>query len=216
MVAVPGPTAVTRPFASTVATRVFDELQSAGVSSCVLPSSKVPTALNCEVVPTATDSPELDPEGPVIAIESRCAATTVMSDVSLRPPKLAVTVVAPAPTVVQSPLLSMVATDVEEELHVTPLERSELLPSLYVAVATNCWLTPIARVNPTGVTEMETTVGALTVSVVDCETDPRLAEIVVEPAATAEAIPDPSMVAAAFEDELQVTVFVKSALLPSL
>jgi len=40
-------------------------------------------------------------------------------------------------------------------------------------------------VRPTGVTEIETMLGAVTVTLVDCDTDPRDAEIWVKPAATA-------------------------------
>lgn len=46
-VAVPVPTAVTSPLVLTVATEFEDELQVSEVSSCVLPSSKLPTAVNC-------------------------------------------------------------------------------------------------------------------------------------------------------------------------
>jgi hypothetical protein len=83
-------------------------------------------------------------------------------------------------------------------------------------VATNGWLTPIASVNPSGVTVMETMLGAVTVSEVDCETPPKFAEMLVEPAAAAETNPVALMVAVALEDELQVTSAVRSALLPSL
>jgi hypothetical protein len=75
---------------------------------------------------------------------------------------------------------------------------------------------PIPSVNPTGVTAIETTVGAVTVRVVDWEIPPRLAEMLVEPAATAFTRPLVFMVAVAVDDELQVTVLVTSALLPSL
>lgn len=47
IVAVPVPTLVARPESSTVATEVAVEDQLTDVSSCVLPSSKLPTALNC-------------------------------------------------------------------------------------------------------------------------------------------------------------------------
>jgi hypothetical protein len=50
--------------------------------------------------------------------------------VSVKDPKVAVTVVEPAATVATNPLLSTVATEVDEELQVTPLDKSALLPSL--------------------------------------------------------------------------------------
>ena len=75
---------------------------------------------------------------------------------------------------------------------------------------------PIPSVRPTGVTEIDTTVGAVTVRVVDERTPARLAEIFVEPAAKAFASPLELIVAVAVVDELQLTRFVRSALLPSL
>jgi hypothetical protein len=75
---------------------------------------------------------------------------------------------------------------------------------------------PIPSVNPTGVTAIDTTVGAVTVSVVDCDTPTKLAEMFVEPEATAFTSPPVLTVAVAVEDELQLTMLVKSALLPSL
>jgi hypothetical protein len=74
---------------------------------------------------------------------------------------------------------------------------------------------PIPSVNPTGVTAIDTTVGAVTVSVVDCDTPAKLAVMFVEPEATAFTSPL-VIVAVAVEDELQLTMLVKSALLPSL
>jgi hypothetical protein len=63
-------------------------------------------------------------------IETNCAGTTVSVEASLRPPTVAVIVVEPAAIVVTSPELLTVATEVADELHVTPLLKSELLPSL--------------------------------------------------------------------------------------
>ena len=74
---------------------------------------------------------------------------------------------------------------------------------------------PMPRVNPTGVTAIEAMVGAVTVTVVDWLTDPRVAEMLDEPAFTAVSKPFASTVATAVEDELQVTSAVRSRLLPS-
>jgi hypothetical protein len=71
-------------------------------------------------------------------------------------------------------------------------------------------------VNPTGVTAIETIVGAVTVRVVDCETPPKLAEMFVEPEATALTSPVVLIVAVAVDEEFHVTTEVRSALLPSL
>lgn len=75
---------------------------------------------------------------------------------------------------------------------------------------------PMPSVNPTGVTEIEVIVGAVTVTVVDWLTLPRMAETLDDPALTAVSNPFASTVATAVEDELQVTKAVKSRLLPSL
>jgi len=71
-------------------------------------------------------------------------------------------------------------------------------------------------VSPTGVTAIETRLGALTVRELEPEIPPNDAEIFVEPAATPFTIPDALTVAIAVADESQVTSAVKSALLPSL
>lgn len=75
---------------------------------------------------------------------------------------------------------------------------------------------PIPRVRPSGLTAIETIVGALTVSEVDPLTVPKVAETVVVPAATPLASPFASIVATLVADELQVTSAVRSRLLPSL
>ena len=75
---------------------------------------------------------------------------------------------------------------------------------------------PMPNVKPTGVTEIETIVGAETVSEVDPEIPPSDAEIFVEPAATPVTSPDALTVATVSEDEPQVTSALKSALLPSV
>lgn len=124
MVAVPVAVLVANPVESMLA--VFeDEDQVSEVSNCVLPSSKLPTAVNCCVVPSAMDCTAGETE-----METRCAGTTVKIVVSVNDPTVAVIVVEPAATVVPRPEASMVATAVEDEVQVTPLARSWLVPSL--------------------------------------------------------------------------------------
>ena len=124
IVADPVPIDVARPEALTVAVPGSDDVHVTDVKSCVLPSSKVPVALNCWSVPraiaTAFGSTSMD---------IRCAGTTVKVVVSLRDPTVAVIVVCPAPAVVASPETLMPATEAEEELHVTPFTRSCVDPS---------------------------------------------------------------------------------------
>lgn len=125
IVVVPVPTLVTNPFTSTVATPVAVDDQVNDVSNCVLPSSKFPTALNCSVVPAAIE--ELDG---LTEIEIKCAGTTVSTELSLNDPIVAVIVVVPDASVVAKPLPFTLATEDEEEVQVTPLLKSELLPSV--------------------------------------------------------------------------------------
>ena len=125
MVAVPVPRLVANPFESTVATALEPEDHVTDVNGCVLPSSKLPTALNCCVVPSAIET-----TAGLTEIEVRCAATTVNTVLSLSEPTVAVIVVEPAATVVTCPDPSTDATAGEVELHVTPLLKSELVPSL--------------------------------------------------------------------------------------
>lgn len=70
--------------------------------------------------------------------------------------------------------------------------------------------------SPTGVTVIETMLGAVTVSDVLWFTLPRLAVMFVLPLATDVANPFALMVATDVVEELHVTRFVRSELLPSL
>jgi hypothetical protein len=124
IVANPVPTDVARPEALTVAVTGTDDVHVTDGKSCVLPSSKVPSALNCRVVPTAIETAFGS-----TSIDIKCAETAVRVVVSLRDPTVAVIVVCPAPAVVASPEPLMLATEAEEELHVTPLPRSCVDPS---------------------------------------------------------------------------------------
>jgi hypothetical protein len=124
MVANPAPTEVASPEALTVAVPGAADDHLTDARSCVLPSSNVPTALNCRVVPSAIEAVP-----GVTSIEIRLAGTTVRVVVSLWDPTVAVIVVCPAPAVVACPELLMLATDVEDEFHVTPLTRSCVDPS---------------------------------------------------------------------------------------
>ena len=75
---------------------------------------------------------------------------------------------------------------------------------------------PMPRVKPSGLTVRNELAGAATVSEVEPVTDPRVAEIVVGPAAAPVTTPLASMAATAVADEAHVTSAVKSRLLPSV
>ena len=78
----------------------------------------------------------------------------------------------------------------------------------------NCWAVPLEMVAFTGVTAMDTRVAEVTVKVVEPETLPRLALMVVFPTPAAELSPSVpaalEMVATNFTDEAQVTEVVRS------
>jgi hypothetical protein len=125
IVLVPVPMLVANPAASTDATELEEDAQVTDGKSWVLPSSKLPTALNCSAVPSA-----MDWFAGLTEIETRCAGTTVTTVLSVNEPTVAVIVVEPAARVVASPVLSTVATVVEDEVQVTPLLKSLLVPSV--------------------------------------------------------------------------------------
>jgi hypothetical protein len=79
----------------------------------------------------------------------------------------------------------------------------------------NCCVFPTPTDGFTGVTAIETSVAAVTVSVVDPFTVPEVAEIVEVPAFKPEARPPALMVAVAVVDEAQVTLLVKFCVLLS-
>ena len=138
MVAVPAATAVARPLLLTVATDVLDELQvTCVVISWLVPSEYVPEAANCWVTPTGM----LGLAG-VTDMEDRVAEVTVRVVLPEILPEVAVMVAVPAATAVARPLLLTVATDVLDELQVTCVVISWLVPSEYVPEAANCWVTP--------------------------------------------------------------------------
>jgi hypothetical protein len=121
-----------------VATDVEDELQiTVVVRFCVVPSSKVPVAVNCWLVPKAM----LGLVG-VTAMETSAAGVTVKVVLPVIPLELAVIVVAPGVSDVAKPMdpaeLSIVAIDVEDELQLTRVVTSFVVPSEYIPVAVSC------------------------------------------------------------------------------
>ena len=79
----------------------------------------------------------------------------------------------------------------------------------------NCWVFPAETEGLAGVTAMETRVAAGTVRVVDPEMLPEVAEIVDDPALSAEARPPGVIVAVAVLEEAQVTLPVRFCVLLS-
>ena len=71
-----------------------------------------------------------------------------------------------AVTAVAKPLVLTVATNSSDELQATNTVISWLVPSEYVPVAVNCWVTPTGILGSAGVTAMEDRVAEFTVRVV--------------------------------------------------
>ena len=83
----------------------------------------------------------------------------------------------------------------------------------------NCFVVPLAMLGFAGVTDRDTSVAGVTVRVVDPDTLPDVAVIVVEPVPAPLASPlEPVallMEATAADEELQVTVVVRFCVVPS-
>src|SRR3954470_8121279 len=83
----------------------------------------------------------------------------------------------------------MVATLVVDELQIREFVRLCVLPSLYVPMAANCWVSPAGMEGLAGVTAIDTNVGVVTVSDAEPLIDPAVAAMVVVPALAATADP---------------------------
>ena len=208
MVAAPAETDVASPLLLTEAIEVFDELQVTDtVISWVVPSENVPVAVNCCVPPTD----RLGLAG-ITVMEDRATALTVRVVLPEIVPEVAVMVAVPAATDVARPLLLTVAIEVLDEPQVTDAVISWVVPSEYVPVAVNCWVTPLGMVGSAGVTAMEDRFAEVTVRVVLPEIVPEVAVMVAVPAAMAVARPLLLTVDTDVSDELQVTCEVISPL----
>lgn len=108
-----------------VAIDVFDESHwTEPVMFWALPSVKVPVAANCSVVPSGMPG-----IAGVTAIETNAAEVIVKVDVPAMVAAVAVIVVWPVDALAANPLVLTVATEVDEELQVTEVVKSSVLPS---------------------------------------------------------------------------------------
>ena len=130
------------------------------------------------------------------------------------PPEVAVMVVVPAVRAVANPLLSTVATAVLEELQVTEMVTSWVVPSEKVPVAVNCSVVPPGTLGLAGVTAMEDN-AEVTIRVVPPETAPEEAVMIVVPAVRPLAKPVMLTVPTAVSDDAQVARAVISLVVPS-
>lgn len=127
------------------------------VKICVLPSVKVPVAINCWVFPLEK---ETTADAGDTAIDTSVAGVTVsVALLEVFPERLAVIVVVPCATDVARPELLMLAMPVLDECHVTNDVMSGLLPSEYVPMAVYCFVSPRAMLW-----------GVLGVIAIDCRT----------------------------------------------
>ena len=115
----------------------------------------------------------------------------------------------PIAVAVASPAVLMVATVGVNEIQVTELVRFCVLVSLNVPVAVNCWVVPLGIEGLTGVTARDTSVAAVTVSVVEPVMLPDVACMLALPGLRADANPVAPIVAAAVFEELQMTALVR-------
>ncbi len=130
MVVVPVALLVARPVVGAeslmVATLSAEEVQCAeAVRSCVVPSLRVPVAVNCCVVPNAIDGLAGETE-----IETRLAKLTVSVVEPATVPEVAVTSAVPVARLVASPVALTVATPVFEDVQVAEPVRSLVVPSV--------------------------------------------------------------------------------------
>lgn len=175
-----------------------------------MPSVNVPVAVNCSLVPSGIDA-----LAALIESDTSAAEVTVRFVCPDTLPKLAVIVAIPIPREVTCPVLLTVAVLVLVEAHVTADVRFCVLPSEYVPVAVNCSAVPSGIELFAGVTAIDCSVCAATVSVVEPLTLEDVAVIFADPAAIAVASPPEAIVATTVFDDPHATVFVMSFVLPS-
>ena len=129
--------------------------------------------------------------------------------VPLTAPDAALIVLIPAATAVANPLALIVATVVVCEVHVAVLVKFCVELSEKVPVAVNCSVAVIAIVGFAGVTAIDTSVGAVTVRVVEPLIAPKAALIVLVPVPTPFANPPEVIVATVVVSEVHVAVLVR-------
>jgi hypothetical protein len=92
----------------------------------------------------------------VTDMEDSVAEVTLSVVFPALPPKEAVIVVESVARALARPLIGLiVATSVFDEVHAACLVMSWLVPSEFVAVAVNCWVTPTGMLGLTGVTAIK-------------------------------------------------------------
>ena len=150
-----------------------------------------------------------------ISISVNTAAVTVSVALPLTDPEVAVIVADPAATPVARPVALIVAKFVALDVQLTLLVMSVVLPSEKIPFATNACVCPVAIEAVAGVTVIDVSCAAVTVTVAVLLTGPRVAVIVAVPAETPVTRP-PLTVATFVALEFHVACEVMSCVVPSL
>ncbi len=145
----------------------------------------------------------------VTAIDSSAAAVTVSTVEPLIPLKVALMVDVTVDTAVARPALEIVATELVADAQVTWLVKFCVELSEYVPVAVNCSVSPLGRLGFAGVTAIDSSAAAVTVSTVEPLIPLKVALMVEGPVATAVARPPLVIVAAEVVTEAHVTRLVR-------
>ena len=167
--------------------------------------------MNCCVVPRGTDG-----IAGVTAMETSTAGVTVTVVEPVIEPEVALTLVLPNPTLLNTPCVLTVAMPEFVVLQVAEFVSSRVLPSVYVPVAFKACVVPSAKEEFAGVMTRETKVGCVTVTVVEPVTDPDAAVRVAVPTLAPVTRAVLLMLARAGAEELHKAELVTSCVLPSV
>src|SRR5581483_7660088 len=195
-----------------VAIAAFDDVQITWVvRSCVESSEKTPVATRRPDVPEASDR-----NAGEISSETRVGAPTVTAVEPVAPRAVHDTCATPALTPVNRPVPATVATAGASDDHAQSAVTSASVWSDSWATAFMPSVVPFARLGPSGESEIDTTVAALTVTVAEPVTPPYWQVIDVVPAAAAVTRPVAATIAAIGTELFHEQSCVTSSELPSL
>jgi hypothetical protein len=152
----------------------------------------------------------------VTAMDCSVAVVTVNTVEPLTDPRVALIELVPVDTPVAKPPAVIVATEGVAEAHVTLPVRFCVELSLYVPVAVNCCVVPLAIDGLAGVTAIDCSVAAVTVNTVEPLTPVKVALMGLVPTPTPVARPPAVIVATEGVADAQVTEPVRFWVLASL
>jgi hypothetical protein len=144
------------------------------------------------------------------------AGVTVRLAVPVTDPAVALIVDVPTALATASPPGLTLAIADPDEFHVVVVVKFWVLPLLYVPVAVNCCAVPTGIEALAGVTAIDTSTAAVTVSVLEPVILPIIALMLDVLVATPVARPAAVIVATAGADEFHAAVLVRFCVLPSL